>query len=82
MSVAAIHMSSIPAIDYDTQLFGERTIRSTTASTRRDGEELLELAGEGVIHTRVEALPFEDLNEGLRRVAHSEIQGSAVLTVR
>ena len=57
VSSAAIHMSRIPSMDYDTQLFGERTLRSTTASTRRDGEELLKLAGEGV---NVEVANAED----------------------
>jgi len=78
---AAIHMSPIPPIDYDTQLFGERTLRSTTASTRQDGEELLELAADGVIHTQVEPFAFDDVNEGLRRIVADEIQGSAVLRV-
>jgi propanol-preferring alcohol dehydrogenase len=81
VSSAAIHMSKIPPIDYDTQLFGERTLRSTTASTRQDGEELLELAGEGVIQTHVEAFDFDRVNEGLLRIAGDEIQGSAVVQV-
>ncbi len=79
---AAIHMSPIPSIDYDTQLFGERTLRSTTASTRQDGEELLALAGEGVIQTETTPFDFDAANEGLRSIAADEIQGSAVLKVR
>lgn len=79
---SAIHMSLIPSIDYDTQLFGERTLRSTTASTRQDGVDLLELAGEGVISTEVKVFDFEDVNEGLRQILADEIQGSAVLRVK
>lgn len=79
---AAIHMSTIPPLDYDTQLFGERTLRSTTASTRQDGDELLQLASEGVIHTEVTAFDFDAANEGLRQIADDAIQGSAVLRVR
>lgn len=81
VSSAAIHMSPIPSIDYDTQLFGERTLRSTTASTRQDGEELLELAGEGAITTRVRVYPFEAVHEGLASIAADEARGSVVLQV-
>jgi propanol-preferring alcohol dehydrogenase len=77
---AAIHMSAIPAMDYSKHLFGERTLRSTTASTRKDGEELLALAAEHGITTEVTL--FDDPNEGLRAIRHDAIQGSAVLRVR
>lgn len=79
---AAIHMSAIPEMDYTEYLFGERTLRSTTASTRADGEELLELAEEGAIQTHVETFPFEQANEGLAAIAADRVRGSAVLTVR
>jgi len=77
---AAIHMSPIPRMDYTKHLFGERTLRSTTASTRRDGKELLDLAGKHGIKTEVTL--FDDPNEGLRAIRNDEIQGSAVLRVR
>jgi len=79
---AAIHMSPIPSLDYDAQLFGERTLRSTTASTRQDGDELLQLASEGLIQTEVTPFAFDAANEGLRQVADDGIQGSAVLRIR
>jgi propanol-preferring alcohol dehydrogenase len=78
---AAIHMSPIPALDYDRQLFGEKTLRSTTASTRRDGRELLELAAEGHVRTHVETFPFRDVHRGLGRILADEVQGSAVLVL-
>jgi propanol-preferring alcohol dehydrogenase len=77
---AAIHMTAVPSMDYDRQLFGERTLRSTTASTRRDGVELLEFAGKHGIETEVTL--FDDPNEGLRAIQRDSIQGSAVLRVR
>ena len=77
---AAIHMSPIPSMDYTRHLFGERTLRSTTASTRRDGKELLEFAGRHGITTEVTL--FDDPNEGLRAIKRDAIQGSAVLRVR
>lgn len=75
---AAIHMSPIPEMDYTKHLFGERTVRSTTASTRQDGEELLAVEG---IETEITEFPFTDVNEGLLAIKRDEIQGSAVLRV-
>jgi propanol-preferring alcohol dehydrogenase len=75
---AAIHMSPIPEMDYTKHLFGERTLRSTTASTRQDGEELLAVPG---IETEITEFPFEQVNEGLLAIKKDEIQGSAVLQV-
>jgi propanol-preferring alcohol dehydrogenase len=77
---AAIHMSNIPEMDYTKHIFGERTLRSTTASTRRDGEELLELADK--VRTEVTVFPFQDCNEGLLAIKQDRIQGSAVLRVK
>jgi len=77
---AAIHMSPIPQMDYTRHLFGERTLRSTTASTRRDGKELLKLAGRHGITTEVTS--FDDANEGLLAIKRDEIQGSAVLRLK
>ncbi|MFI5403028.1 MAG: zinc-binding dehydrogenase, partial [Planctomycetota bacterium] len=77
---AAIHMSAIPSMDDTRQLFGERTLRSTTASTRQDGRELLEFAGRHGITTEVTL--FDDPNEGLRAIRSDAIQGSAVLRVK
>jgi propanol-preferring alcohol dehydrogenase len=72
---AAIHMSPIPEMDYTRHLFGERTLRSTTASTRRDGVELL-AESKGVT---TELTYFDDPNDGLLAIKRDEIQGSAVL---
>ncbi|MHC4974405.1 MAG: MDR/zinc-dependent alcohol dehydrogenase-like family protein [Planctomycetota bacterium] len=77
---AAIHMSRIPEMDYTKHVFGERTLRSTTASTRKDGEELLELASH--VCTEVTLFPFEECNEGLLQIKQDRIQGSAVLQVK
>jgi len=79
---AAIHMSPIPELDYTRDLFGERTLRSTTASTRADGVELMEAASGGGIETHVETFPFAQANEGLLAIQQDAIEGSAVLLVR
>lgn len=82
VSSAAIHMSAIPEMDYTRHLFGERTLRSTTASTRRDGEEMMQAAEEAGIETEITLFEFDQVNEGLLALAEDSIQGSAVLRVR
>ena len=44
LAIAGIHLSDIPTLSYEREVFQERTLTSVTANTRRDGEELLELA--------------------------------------
>ena len=41
LALAGIHMTPIPSLDYDREVFGERVIRSVTANTRQDALELL-----------------------------------------
>ena len=36
--LAGIHMSSVPALDYQRHLFYERDLRSVTSNTREDGQ--------------------------------------------
>jgi alcohol dehydrogenase, propanol-preferring len=82
LSIAGIHLTDIPALHYAEELFEERTLTSTTANTRRDGEALLALATE--VPLRVEATPyaFADADRALRDLAHDRVTGAAVLRVR
>jgi len=81
LAIAGIHLSDIPALDYRSQLFEEREIRSVTANTREDGRALLELAGEIPIRTRTAAYPLEAANEALIDLKHGRIAGAAVLEI-
>ena len=76
---AAIHMSPIPEMDYTRHLFGEKTLRSTTAATRADGTGLL--AAAAAIEPRITWFDFERANEGLLAIKRDAIEGSAVLRV-
>ena len=40
--LAGIHVTAIPALDYERHVFYERDIRSVTANTREDGRRVLE----------------------------------------
>lgn len=81
LACAGIHMSPIPGIDYDRELFGERVLRSVTANTRQDGLELLAEAAALSLRPRVEAFALEDAGEALLRLATDRIRGSAVLAL-
>jgi propanol-preferring alcohol dehydrogenase len=80
LALAGIHIDQIPAMEYSL-LYGERTIRSVTASTRKDAEELLDLATRIPIKTTVETFPLSRANEALRRLKGSEIKGAGVLII-
>ena len=81
LALAGVTMSGIPALDYDRELYHERSIVSVANFTRRDAEELLALAGDIPIRTDVETHPLEKANEVLLRMKESRINGAAVLVV-
>lgn len=81
VALAGIHMTPIPAIDYDRELFGERTIRSVTANTRRDGLDLLREAAAIPIRSHTRSFPLEEANQALQQLKAGTIKGAAVLTV-
>jgi propanol-preferring alcohol dehydrogenase len=62
-------------------LYGERAIRSVTASSRKDAEELLQLAGRIPIKTSIEIFPLKDANRALRELKASRITGAGVLAI-
>jgi len=79
-AINAIYMSPIPQMDYSL-IYGERTLRSVTASTRRDAEELLKLAAKIPIRTEVETFELSEAERALRALKGSEIRGAGVLLV-
>jgi propanol-preferring alcohol dehydrogenase len=79
LAIAGIHLSEIPALDYSRELFGERTIRSVTASTRLDGEEFLRLAGRLGIRPTTQQYPLDAAADALTALAEDRVTGAAVL---
>jgi alcohol dehydrogenase, propanol-preferring len=78
ISLAGIHMSTIPAFEYH-QLWGERTLRSVANMTRRDAQELVELAAAAGISTEVESFPLERAPDALIAVKQDRVRGAAVI---
>jgi propanol-preferring alcohol dehydrogenase len=81
LAVAGIHLSDIPALDYQQHLFQERTLCSVTANTRADGAALLRLAGEIPLVTHTEEFPLAQANDALARLRDDEVAGAAVLRI-
>jgi propanol-preferring alcohol dehydrogenase len=81
LAIAGIHLSPIPAIDYDRDLFGERTIRSVTANTKQDGLDLLQEAAAIPIRPRTQRFRLEDANAALQALKAGAIRGAGVLKV-
>ena len=81
LAVAGIHLSQIPALDYQAHLFQERTLCSVTANTRADGAALLALAAEIPIRTHTQAYPLEAANQALLDLKQDRVRGSAVLEI-
>ncbi len=80
VAINAIHMSPIPEMKYSL-IYGERTLRSVANMTRRDAEELLQLAAEIPIHTDVEVYPLAEANRVLQRLKDRQVRGAAVLEI-
>jgi propanol-preferring alcohol dehydrogenase len=81
LAIAGIHLSPIPAIDYDRDLFGERAIRSVTANTKQDGLDLLRDAAAIPIRPRTQRFRLEDANAALQALKAGTIRGAGVLEV-
>jgi len=81
LALAGIHMSPIPSLDYDRDIFGERVIRSVTANTRQDGLDLLREAAAIPIKPHTVRFPLEEANRALQELKAGTFQGAAVLEV-
>ncbi|GAG18874.1 unnamed protein product, partial [marine sediment metagenome] len=81
LSLAGIHMSAIPQLDYQKHVFHERDIRSVTANTRQDGRELLAEAAEIPIRPHTVTYQLAEANRALQDLKADRIKGSAVLVV-
>ncbi len=81
VALAGIHMSRIPSLDYDHELFGERVLRSVTANTRQDGLDLLREAAAIPIRPKTQQFPLGEANQALQTLKAGAIKGAGVLTL-
>jgi propanol-preferring alcohol dehydrogenase len=81
LALAGIHMTPIPSLDYDREVFGERVIRSVTANTRQDGLDLLCEAAAIPIKPRTLSFPLADANRALQDLKAGRYSGAGVLVL-
>jgi alcohol dehydrogenase, propanol-preferring len=81
-SIAGIHLTDIPSLEYSRHLYQEWELRSVTANTREDARALLAEAAEARIKPQTTRYPLEDANRALLDMKHSQIDGTPVLVVR
>ncbi|MBD0860804.1 zinc-binding alcohol dehydrogenase family protein [Gordonia sp. zg691] len=80
LSIAGIHLSDIPALNYERELFYEKEIRSVTANTRADGTEFLTLAERHGVRATTHEYPISRADEALLDLRNGRFDGAAVLT--
>ncbi len=81
LALAGIHMSPIPSLNYDEDVFGERIIRSVTANTRQDGLDFLTVAAAIPIRPQTQRFRLDQANEALQALKAGTINGSALLVM-
>jgi propanol-preferring alcohol dehydrogenase len=82
LALAGIHMSDVPAMNYEECLFYEKTLCSVTANTRADGHALLQEAAAIPLEPHVRCYPLEQANQALLDLKEDRISGTGVLVMR
>lgn len=79
VALAEICMSDVPAMDYSSCLFHEKTLCSVEANTRQEAQQFLHLAEAIPLKTEVQLFPLSQANEALLLLKRGTLTGSAVL---
>ncbi|MEU2334388.1 zinc-binding alcohol dehydrogenase family protein [Streptomyces sp. NPDC013172] len=79
LAVAGIHLSDVPPLNYERELFYERELRSVTSNTRSDGREFLDLAERHRIRATTHTYPLSEAPRALRDLKAGRFDGAAVL---
>ena len=81
LAIAGIHLSDIPTLSYEREVFQERSLRSVTANTRRDGEELLAIAARARLHVVTTPYELDRADQALADLAGDRVNGAAVIRI-
>src|ERR1700751_179441 len=81
LSIAGIHLSDIPSMNYQRQLFQERQIRSVASNTRADARAFLDFAAQHHIEVTTPEYSLAQADQALADLAAGRIAGAAVLLV-
>ncbi|MDI2030251.1 zinc-binding alcohol dehydrogenase family protein [Saccharopolyspora sp. TS4A08] len=81
LAIAGIHLTDVPALNYQRHLFYERTLCSVTANTRLDGQEFFRFAAGNPLRVATTPYRFEEADRALADLAADRVHGAAVLRV-
>jgi propanol-preferring alcohol dehydrogenase len=79
LAVAGIHLSDVPPLHYERELFYEKELRSVTSNTREDGRAFLTLAARHGVSATTHAYPLSRAQEALQDLKAGRFDGAAVL---
>lgn len=79
LSVAGIHLSDVPPLNYQRELFYEKELRSVTANTRQDGVEFIEFAAQHQLEVIAHPYPLHRGQQALQDLKAGAFAGAAVL---
>ncbi|MFD5074664.1 zinc-binding alcohol dehydrogenase family protein [Streptomyces sp. NPDC058371] len=79
LAVAGIHLSDVPPLHYERELFYEKELRSVTSNTREDGRAFLTLAARHGVRATTHAYPLSRAQEALQDLKAGRFDGAAVL---
>ncbi|MCX4903076.1 zinc-binding alcohol dehydrogenase family protein [Streptomyces sp. NBC_00878] len=79
LSIAGIHLSEIPPLAYERELFYEKEVRSVTSNTRKDARDFLALAARHGIRATTHTYPMSQAPRSLRDLKAGRFDGAAVL---
>lgn len=80
-SIAGIHLSDVPELNYARHLYQERELRSVTSNTREDARAFFAEASASRIRLQTSAYPLEDANRALADMKQSNVDGTPVLII-
>jgi propanol-preferring alcohol dehydrogenase len=79
LAIAGIHLSDIPPLNYERELFYEKELRSVTSNTREDGREFLALAIQYGVRATTHTYPLSQAQQALQDMKAGRFDGTAVL---
>lgn len=79
LAVAGIHLSDVPGLRYESELFYEKELRSVTSNTRQDGREFLEFAARYGVRATTHPYPLSQAQRALTDLKAGRFDGAAVL---
>jgi alcohol dehydrogenase, propanol-preferring len=78
-SIAGIHLTDVPSLNYQQHLYQERELRSVTANTRADARALLAEATAVKVRPQTTQYSLADANRALCDMKQSRVEGTPVL---